>query len=32
MDEGVPAILKGKTRGLELTNKRVISEEGAGRR
>ena len=30
MDEGVPAILKGETLGLELTNKRVISqEEGA---
>lgn len=27
MDEGVPAILKGETLGLELTNKRVISQE-----
>ena len=31
MDEGVPAILKGKTHGLGLTNKRVISDEGTGR-
>ena len=28
MEEGVPAILKGETLGLELTTKRVISEEG----
>ena len=28
MEEGVPAILKGETLGLELTNKRVVSEEG----
>ena len=28
MDEGVPAILKGETLGLELTEKRVVSEEG----
>jgi dipeptidyl aminopeptidase/acylaminoacyl peptidase len=28
MEEGVPAILKGQTLGLELTQKRVISEEG----
>ncbi|MDH3269726.1 MAG: prolyl oligopeptidase family serine peptidase [Gemmatimonadota bacterium] len=28
MDEGVPAILKGETLGLELTTKKVISEEG----
>ncbi len=27
MDEGVPAILKGETLGLELTTKRVVSEE-----
>jgi dipeptidyl aminopeptidase/acylaminoacyl peptidase len=28
MEEGVPAILKGETLGLELTTKRVISEDG----
>ena len=28
MEEGVPAILKGETLGLELTTKKVISEEG----
>jgi dipeptidyl aminopeptidase/acylaminoacyl peptidase len=28
MEEGVPAILKGETLGLELTKKRVISEDG----
>jgi dipeptidyl aminopeptidase/acylaminoacyl peptidase len=28
MDEGVPAILKGETLGLKLTNKKVISEQG----
>jgi hypothetical protein len=27
MEDGVPAILKGRTLGLELTQKRVISEE-----
>ncbi|NNF12311.1 MAG: S9 family peptidase [Gemmatimonadetes bacterium] len=33
MDQGVPAILKGETLGLELTTKKVVSEEegGAGR-
>jgi len=30
MEEGVPAILKGETLGLELTKKRVISEEEQG--
>ncbi len=28
MEEGVPAILKGETLGLELTTGRVVSEEG----
>lgn len=32
MEEGVPAILKGETLGLELTNRRVVSEQGAGGR
>ena len=32
MEEGVPAVLKGETLGLELTGSRVISEGGNGRR
>ena len=32
MEEGVPAILKGKELGLGLTQKRVISEQGEDRR
>jgi dipeptidyl aminopeptidase/acylaminoacyl peptidase len=32
MEDGVPAVLKGKTLGLELTEKRVISEEGERQR
>lgn len=30
MEDGVPAILKGETLGLELTRRRTISEQGAG--